>query len=720
MKPVKAFVSDLALLFFCFATLVRAQTATVDWSSVHQRIDGFGASSAYFGTPWTESQADLVFSPDKGIGLSLLRVKITADVTGTATASKMLTSSTEIGIAKQAIARGARAWGTPWSPPAQFKTSTNTIAGNFVSANNQAYANMLASYVADMKAAGVAMYAISIQNEPDFVPSSYEGCGWSAQQFHDFIPFLYSALAAKGVGSTRIMMPESDVWQSQSGLSAITTSLNDPAVAPMIGIIANHDYAANNQTGSTVTPTNLPHAGKALWETEVSTTSAFDGGIANGIYWGQRVHLFMTAAQAGAWNWWWFQNYTPGGGAGDNSGLFGQNFAPTKRAYVLGQFARFVRPGFYRIDASTTGTALISAYKDPATGNFAIVAINNTASDVTETFNMTHFQTSLVTPWITSATQDLAKLPDLAVAAGSFVTTLPANSVTTFVGSDTTPKPALSSSRLLNLSIRSNAGTNDQTLIASFVVSGGAKQLLVRAAGPALTGFGVPGALAHPQLELINQNTSVSLATNTGWDTGIASDTDLVRSTTAALTFPFAAGSADSAMVKTLPNGAYSAKVSGLNNTTGVALAELYDSNLGTGGRLINASARTNVGTNDNVLIAGFVISGTESKTVLIRAVGPTLANFGVGGTLGDPALELTQHVSSNNTDVTVATNTAWGSTTPADIVGASKAVGAFDLVADSLDSALLVTLQPGQYSAIVRGASGDTGVALAEIYEVR
>lgn len=720
MTSSQAITATVGLAFLGLGAALRADTATIDFKTVYQRIDGFGASCAYFGTPWTEAQADLVFSPDKGIGLSLLRIKITADVTGTGTATKMQTSNAEIGIAKQAIARGARVWGTPWSPPAQFKTTNNTVGGSFVSDNNQAYANMLASYVADMKTAGVAMYAISIQNEPDFVPSSYEGCRWGAQQFHDFIPFLYNALAAKGVGSTRIMMPESDNWQTQSASTLITTSLNDPAVAPMIGIIADHDYAANNQTGSTTTPANMPHTGKALWETEVATTGPFDSSITNGLYWAQRVHLFMTAAQASAWHWWWFMNYTPGGGEGDNSGLFGQNFAITKRAEVLGQFAKFVRPGFYRIGATTSGNALLSAYKDPTSGKFAIVAINNTATDITETFAFSNFQATSVTPWITSASADLAQQSDIAVSGGSFTANLPASSVTTFVGTDTTPKPPLSSSRLLNLSIRSNAGTSDQTLIASFVVSGGSKQLLIRAAGPALTGFGVPGALANPQLELVNQNTNVSLATNAGWDTGTAADTDLIRNTTAALTFPFAAGSADAAMVKTLPDGPYSAKISGANNTTGVALAELYDANVASGGRLINASARTNVGTNDKVLIAGFVISGTEPKTVLIRAVGPTLANFGVSGTLPDPALELTQHISSSNTDVTVATNTGWGSTAPADIAGASNQVGAFDLINDSLDSALLVTLQPGQYSAIVRGASGDTGVALVEIYEVR
>jgi glucuronoarabinoxylan endo-1,4-beta-xylanase len=114
----------------------------------------------------------------------------------------------EIALMRLAQAREARVWSTPWTPQASFKDNNNTIGGNFVSANNQAYANQLAGYVAQLAASGIQLYALSIQNEPD-ANVSYVSCHWSPQQFHDFIPYLYNALVASNVSSTKIMLPES-------------------------------------------------------------------------------------------------------------------------------------------------------------------------------------------------------------------------------------------------------------------------------------------------------------------------------------------------------------------------------------------------------------------------------------------------------------------------------------------------------------------------------
>ena len=703
--PLLAFVAWLAA-----ASPLRADTATIDAATVYQRIDGFGASCAYTGTPWSDAQADLFFSVDRGIGLSLLRSKITADVTGSGTAQKMMASSAEISVMQKAIARGARVWATPWSPPAQFKTSGNTVGGSFVSASNQAYADMLADYVANLQSAsGIPLYALSIQNEPDLSPSSYEGCLWTGQQFHDFVPYLYAALRARGVGSTRILIPESMHWQSNQAL--FTPTLNDPAVAPMVGIIANHNYdGRNEQTGATTTPAAPPHPGKALWETEVMTSGTYDGSIGEGVYWAQRIHLFMTAAQANAWHYWWFSSPSS-----SNSALLGPGGVIPKRVYTIGQFSKFVRPGFYRIAATASGTALVSAYKDPATGAFAIVAINNTATDVTETFTLTHFTATSVTPWLTSGTADLAAQPPLTVSGGAFTAVLPASSVTTFVGTDATPAAGLSSSRIRNLSIRSAAGTGSQTLIAGFVTRGGAKTLLVRGAGPVLTKFNVDNPLLQPTLELVNQDTSAVLATNTGWDA--VPNATLVSDTAVSVgAFAFPAGSADCALLTTRNDGSYSARVTGPNGTTGVALIELYDTDYATGGRLVNVSARSQVGTGSNVLIAGFVIAGTEPKTVLIRAVGPTLEQYGVTGVLMNPKLRLMAEDSVTMLDA----NIGWGSTNPAAIAGAGRNVGAFDLANDSTDSALVATVAPGLYSAVVSGVNDTTGVALVEIYEVK
>ena len=116
------------------------------------------------------------------------------------------------------------------------------------------------------------------------------------------------------------------------------------------------------------------------------------------------------------------------------------------------------------------------------------------------------------------------------------------------------------------------------------------------------------------------------------------------------------------------------------------------------------------------MLIAGFYISGTEPKTLLIRGVGPSLVPYGINDALIDPELRLF----AADASAPIAANTGWATGTPADVVSADKKVGAFDLASDSADSALVVTLQPGLYSAHVRSASNATGIALVEIYEIR
>ena len=179
--------------------------------------------------------------------------------------------------------------------------------------------------------------------------------------------------------------------------------------------------------------------------------------------------------------------------------------------------------------------------------------------------------------------------------------------------------------------------------------------------------------------------------------------------------------SADSAIVTALPEGAYTAEVFGASGDTGVALAEVYDATpAGAYGasspRLVNLSARVEVGTGGNVLIAGFVIGGSTGRTVLLRASGPAIAAapFDVPGTLHDPELLITNLASG----AVVGTNSAWAG--DPEISGTAASVGAFAWNdPSSLDSAILVTLPPGNYTATVEGAAGDTGVALVEVYEV-
>jgi glucuronoarabinoxylan endo-1,4-beta-xylanase len=389
----------------------------VNWTDVHQSIDGFGASSAFNGS-LTQAQMNMFYSTNTGIGLSLLRSRIAPDGTTVEGAAMQMAQS-----------NGARVWSTPWSPPAAYKDSTNVNGGHFISStsNYQGFANQTANYVRFVKTNyGVNLYAVSMQNEPD-QNTSYESCVWTSQQLHDYIPFLHAALSNNNVASTKILMPEYSAWN----FAIASNTLADAVTSNMVGVLAGHDY------DYTVAPVNSGN--KSLWETEVSTFDTYDGSIGNGLYWAEQIHSFLTVAQVNAWHFWWLISFNP-----DNEGLTDTSGNPAKRMYVLGNYSRFVRPGFVRI--GVTNNALptyISAYKDPNTGKFAIVAINTINANYTQTFNLSGFATPVVTPWVTSGSLSLSSQAPVAVSNSTLVYNLPALSVVTFVGQTGTVVPTL-------------------------------------------------------------------------------------------------------------------------------------------------------------------------------------------------------------------------------------------------------------------------------------
>lgn len=281
--------------------------------------------------------------------------------------------------------------------------------------------------------------------------------------------------------------------------------------------------------------------------------------------------------------------------------------------------------------------------------------------------------------------------------------------VTATIATITVVQAPATASRLANVSVRTGAGTGDQTLIVGLAIGGaGAKQVLLRGIGPGLTQFGLTGALADPQIRLFSA-AGGQTNMNEDWGGGAA----LMDAFTMVGAFALPGSSKDAALLVSLDPGTYSAQVTA-NGTGGTALVEAYDSSAATStARLVNLSVRTQVGTGDNVLIVGFVLAGRSTKTVLIRAVGPGLAPFGVGGVLADPQLSLFK----SGITAPTHTNDNWGGGQA--LSNAYTATGAFNLAFASKDSALLVTLDPGAYTAQVSGVGGATGVALVEVYEV-
>jgi len=274
---------------------------------------------------------------------------------------------------------------------------------------------------------------------------------------------------------------------------------------------------------------------------------------------------------------------------------------------------------------------------------------------------------------------------------------------------------ANATSRLTNLSCRGPVGSGASQLIAGFVTVGGSKGLLIRAAGPALAAFGVADPLSDPVLTLQAAGLGTVVGSDDNWqDNGAGPAVQQAEARVGA--FPFSPGSLDSAIVATMGAGAYTASVSAAAGSTGsVTLVEIYDADPpGSAGKLIDVSTRGSVGTGGSVMIAGFVIAGSQPKRVLVRASGPALSKFGVSGVLSDP--ELTIYRSDGTA---VASNDDWMVVRDPAITAATAArVGAFAFGSGSLDAAVVATLPPGAYTAVVSGVGSATGNALVEVYD--
>jgi arylsulfate sulfotransferase len=252
----------------------------------------------------------------------------------------------------------------------------------------------------------------------------------------------------------------------------------------------------------------------------------------------------------------------------------------------------------------------------------------------------------------------------------------------------------------LNLSTRGLVSTGDNVLIGGFIITGAnPKSIVLRALGPSLSSFGVSNVLGDPVLSVYNSSQTL-VASNDNWQSDpnhfIVEANGLAPSNLL-----------ESATVQTLAPGAYTVIVTGHDPAAGIGLVELYDLSPLSDSTLENISTRGSVGTADEVLISGFIVGDVDSATVVVRALGPSLASHGVSGALSDPILTI-----YDSTGSAIATNDNW-----------QDNVNAIDIQKNGLappdpsESALVLRLPAGSYTAIVSGANGGTGVALAEVY---
>lgn len=391
------------------------------------------------------------------------------------------------------------------------------------------------------------------------------------------------------------------------------------------------------------------------------------------------------------------------------------------------------------VAGATSAVLTISSVQPADTGSYSIVATNSFGSTSAQAGSLIVLQAPVITAQ-----------PQAAVLAGSMGATLrvsvaglgpftfqwlrdgqtitgatDATHLTAVPGSYsviiTSPGGAVTSAtvtvasgvRLVNLATRGFVGAGPGNgLVAGFVVGSGGpagKRFLVRAIGPTLGVFGVPGTLARPTLTVFRGAAVISSNESWGSDLNAPAIPTVAQAVGA---FPLAPGSADAAVLLDAEAGAYTVQVDGANASSGTALVEIYETS-DSSARLINLSTRGRITASENIA-AGFVVRGPASAQVLVRAVGPGLAQFGLEGLLARPLLTVFE--GSRRVD----SNDGWAAApNAAQISTVTAAVGAFSLPGGSADAVLLLTVPAGTYSAEVSGVAGATGIALMEVYEV-
>jgi glucuronoarabinoxylan endo-1,4-beta-xylanase len=436
-----------ALAAVLLAPLAAGQTVTVEWDDVRQTIDGFGASDAWFADemqrhPQSAAILDALFSTTSGAGLSILRQRIDP---GVFEAEGVYDWQDKDWIASGWMAQQARArgvpvvWGSAWSAPKWMKTNGERSNGGFLFKDRyDDYAAWLATWAEEMEAQhGVAYDALSPQNEPGAKP--WASMEWTAGGFRDFLrDHLGPEWDARGLGDVALVAPEETHWHKVDVFMDVIAA--DPAALAVVDVVAGHAYEYNPNSTSRPT-TSYNDYGRPVWMTEWSyDVYADDVSIANGVEWALNVWSLLVKAEVSAVHHWWLFNFHDDGRQqGLVNAVDGEaDFELTKRLFTIGQFSRFVRPGWVRVDATERASAsvYVAAFRDPASGRFAVVAINESPAAQPVEVAFDGFTSGAVTPHQTTAARDIARAVDVEGGAG-FEATLPGRSVTTFTGRGT-------------------------------------------------------------------------------------------------------------------------------------------------------------------------------------------------------------------------------------------------------------------------------------------
>ncbi|MGW4638566.1 cellulose binding domain-containing protein [Sphaerisporangium sp. NPDC004334] len=406
------------------ATEAAAATAVISPAAQRQTIRGFGgmAHAAWIGD-LTAAQRDTAFGNGDGkLGFSVLRIPVNENQSDW---------SRDLATAKRAVELGATVFASPWNPPASmtetFTRGSQTNAKRLKSGSYAAYAKHLNDFTTYMRNNGVNLYAISVQNEPDYAQD------WTWWTSAEIVRFLRENAGSIG---TRVIAPES--FQYIKSMS--DPILNDATALANVDIIGAHLYGTSYS--------NFPYplfkqkgAGKELWMTEVYYPNSSDSGDLwpQALDVGEHIHHAMVDAEFQTYVWWTIRR---------SYGPMREDGQISKRGAMMAQFARFVRPGYVRIDATANpaSNVYVSAYRNGDT--VVIVALNKNTSAVSQQFTLSNTTASgSVSSWVTDANRNVASQAATSMSNGSLTVTLPARSMTTFVtsiaggGPSPTPTP---------------------------------------------------------------------------------------------------------------------------------------------------------------------------------------------------------------------------------------------------------------------------------------
>jgi cyclophilin family peptidyl-prolyl cis-trans isomerase len=418
------------------------------------------------------------------------------------------------------------------------------------------------------------------------------------------------------------------------------------------------------------------------------------------------IAMAQTAGNANSATSEWFINLADNGGPPNNLDIQTTNNGVTSGPYTV--FGRVVNNGMATVDA------IAAVPRFNAGAPFDNLPLRNyTSPNPVKVSNLVSIPgLSQISPLSFSASSDNASVSvtvsgtKLLVAGNTVGTAHITVTATDFDGATIsqmfTVNVIAAPGRLVNLSTRMQVGTGDNALFVGFIMSGSSpKRLAIRAMGPST---GLPNPVANPVLELHDANTTI--ATNDNW-ADAANKQEIIDT-------GLNPGSPnESVILTTVPsstNGTgYTAVMRGANNTTGLGVVEVYDLDYGPGSTLLNVSTRGQVGVDPNALIAGLTLGGSDSKQILVRAIGPSLTNFGVPGALADPTLEL-----RDSNGGLVDSNDDWGNSPQKTQIQNSGFAPS-----NSKESAVLQTLPVGAYTAVVHGTGGGTGVGSVEVYQL-